>query len=176
MVAGEGTTYDGAFSMQFSELPQFSIHSKAKHHFTPGRIETTASMSYGENDFDISMNEVITYSADQDSRKYDLRMEVASQSHRLDVLLTDKIIMSRNYFLRDGYVRLTPDQEITSKVELGYHQGKEGYIRLKIAAAQIDISQEIAITKIADSHFTAKVTIIKNIDYNERSIYIKELG
>ena len=152
----DGKDLSAALILQVSQFPSLSVNTKARCHISSGRFETSGSLNIGQNTFNIETDNVITYSFEDKLKTYDIKSMTTSSTHEIDVLLTEKFQLKRNYLLREAYLRLMPGFEINSKTEMGYYN-KEGYASVKLNLPNFDLAQEISYSKVADSYYTAKV-------------------
>lgn len=154
-----GFSYEYAFHQKISQLPQFNVDTKGKFAFVPGHLESSTSLSYGENALEVKSDNVITFDFSDSAKVYDVKMALVSPTHDVDFLLTQNFKLTSNTLIREGYMRLTPDYIISSKTEAGYHRGTEGYIRVKLSTPSHEQKHEFSFTKIADKYYTAQVCI-----------------
>lgn len=152
----------GAFALQMSQLQNFNVNLKARCAIKSGSIEASSSLNIGQNIFNFDTDNIITFAFVDQSKKYDIRSTFISSSHHIDVLLTERFELRRNFLVREAHLRLTPTFQINSKTEVGYSP-TDGYIRVNIDLPDFELSQELSYTKIAHKYYTAKVRAYINI-------------
>ena len=155
--ATNGLSYEYAFFQKVSQMPNLDVDAKGKFALAPGHLELSTSLTYGENDFEMKSNNLITYDFNGSAKIYDIKMSFVSATHGVDVLLTQNFKLTSNTLSRESYLRLSPYYVFSSKTEAGYHEGTEGYIRVKISTPTYQQKHELSFTKVAEKYYTAQV-------------------
>ena len=161
-LSSNGFSYEYALSQEVSNLPQLNVDAKGKLSATPGQLEASTSLRYGENEFEMKSENFITYDFEDSAKSYDVKMSLVSTTHPVDVLLTQKFKLTSNSLFREGYLRLTPYYVFSSSTEAGYREGTEGFIRVKISTPSFEQKHEISFTKIAEKYYTVQVCTFSN--------------
>ncbi|XP_018009303.1 uncharacterized protein LOC108666875 [Hyalella azteca] len=168
----ESITCSYGFSVVSTQFPKLTLHTKARYHRAPGRVESSLSVNYGSDAIVLDVDKVLTYSLHGENKNFEYRTTIVSPTYDINTLISEKIILRRNYFLRDSQMRLSPDLSIENKVELGFSD-IDGFARFNFKWGTLDIGNEISYTKVANNHYTAQVlgrfNIVQwNLDANYR--------
>ena len=155
-------SYEYAFSQEVSHLPQLNVDAKGKLAAAPGHLEASTSLRYGEDEFEMKSENLITYNLDNSAKAYDVKMSLVSTTHPVDILLTQKFKLTSNSLFREGYLRLTPYYVFSSSTEAGYREGTEGFIRVKISTPSFEQKHEFSFSKIAEKYYIVQVCMFSN--------------
>jgi len=144
------------FMFKFSKVPTLAFHGKQNIKLLPGKLESESALTVGNKLFDLKNVNVVNYGATGDSLKYNIESELTSDTHNIDMKLTENFELRSNYFIRESVLTITPTYKMTSLSEIRVSENN-GFATVRIELPHFKLDQKMTYTKVAQRHYTAQI-------------------